>query len=83
MESAESANSAVRSQVQQTDAIKLSISDLCKVIPFVKMPDCTHARKVQIVVGHLLFCLKGVACDALYIYILLVTHFDGKGDGMD
>ena len=56
--------------VQQADAIKLSISDLSKVIPFVKMLECSrkssnswqsHAQKVQIVVGHLLFCLKSVA----------------------
>jgi len=28
--------------VQQTDAVKLSISDLCKVIPFVKMLECSR-----------------------------------------
>jgi len=75
VESAESANSAVRcskqTQLNCQSLISAKSHHLLKCLSAHKGL-VTHAQKVQIVVGHLLFCIKSVA-ESMYC-LVTVCH---------
>jgi len=78
VESAESANSAVRCSKQT----QLNCQSLISAKSYHSLKCLiaheglvTHARKVQIVVGHLLFC------NVVYSYIFIATVYRGVDPG--